>query len=183
MVRMKKILGIISLLLLVGGCSCANDKAADAVEKYLNDYKGLSDNVLADIDDIIENEDLTDKGKSTYKEILKRQYRDMIYTIEDEKYDGDTALVTVKITVYDYYQANKASADYLNEHPDEFLEDGKYDNDLYMDYKLEQMKNTNETISYNIVFKVNKKDGKWIVEQPSDEVLEKIHGIYNYEED
>ena len=180
---MKKILGIVICLLMVVGCSCSNDKAADAVEKYLNDYKGLSDNVLADIDTLVENEDLTDKGRETYKEVLKRQYRDLIYTIENEDYEGDTAQVTAKITVYDLYKAQKDASEYLNSHQDEFLTDGEYDNDLYMEYKLEQMKDTNETVSYNIVFTVTKSDGKWYVEQPSDEVLEKIHGVYNYDED
>ena len=180
---MKKILVIVSTLLMVVGCSCSNDKAADAVEKYLNDYKGLSDHVLEDIDELVENENLTDKGKETYKEVLKRQYRDLIYTIENEDYDGDTASVTVKITVYDLYKVQKESSEYLASHPDEFLTDGEYDNDLYMDYKLEQMRDTNETISYNLVFNVTKTDGKWYVEQPSDDVLEKIHGVYNYEED
>lgn len=180
---MKKILIMIGCLLMVVGCSCSNDKAADAVEKYLNDYKGLSDNVLNDIDELIENETLTDKGKEIYREVLKRQYSDLIYTIENEDYDGDTAKVTVKITVYDLYKAQKEASDYLNSHKDEFLTDGEYDNNLYMEYKLEQMKKMNDTISYNIVFNVTKTDGKWYVEQPSDEVLEKIHGVYNYDED
>lgn len=180
---MKKILGIFVCLLMVVGCSCSNDKAADAVEKYLNDYKGLSDNVLADIDELVENENLTDKASDTYKEVLKRQYRDLIYTIENEDYDGDTALVTVKITVYDLYKAQKDASEYLSEHPDEFLTDGEYDNDLYMEYKLEEMRDTNETISYNIVFTITKSDGNWVVEQPNEETLEKIHGVYNYDED
>ncbi len=180
---MKKILGIIICLVMVVGCSCSNDKAADAVENYLNDYKGLDNSVLSDIDELVENESLTDKGKATYKEVLKRQYSDLIYTIENEDYDGDTAKVTVKITVYDLYKAQKEASDYLSNHQDEFLTDGEYDNDLYMEYKLEQMKNINDTISYNVVFNVTKTDGKWYVEQPSDEVLEKIHGVYNYDED
>ena len=180
---MKKILGIFVCLLMVVGCSCSNDKAADAVEKYLNDYKGLNDHVLDDIDELVENENLTDKGKEIYREVLKRQYRDLVYTIENEDYDGDTATVTVKITVYDLYKVQKDASNYLSEHPDEFLTDGEYDNDLYMEYKLEQMRDTNETIQYNVVFQVVKTDGKWYAEQPSDEVLEKIHGVYNYDED
>ena len=180
---MKKILGIIVCLMMVVGCSCSNDKAADAVEKYLNDYKGLSDNVLSSIDELVDNEDLTDEGKETYKEVLKRQYRDLIYTIENEDYDGDTADVTVKITVYDLYKAQKDASLYLSEHPDRFLTDGEYDNDLYMEYKLEQMKNMNDTIQYNVVFHVVKQDGDWVVEQPDEETLEKIHGVYNYDED
>ena len=73
---LKPAFGAISILLtlvslfMVVGCSCSNDKAADAVEKYLNDYKGLGDTVLKDIDDLVEGEDLTDKGKETYKEGL-----------------------------------------------------------------------------------------------------------------
>ena len=180
---MKKILLMFGCLLLVVGCSCSNDKAADAVEKYLNDYKGLSDHELEDIDELVEAEKLTDKGKETYKEVLKRQYRDLIYTIENEDYDGDTANVTVKLTVYDLYKAQKEASEYLNSHQDEFLTDGKYDNDLYIEYKLEQMKNMNDTIQYNVVFKVTKTDGKWYVEQPDEETLEKIHGVYNYDED
>ncbi len=180
---MKKILVMLISLVMVVGCSCSNDKAADAVEEYLNEYKGLSNNVLEDIDELVSNENLTDKGSETYKEVLKRQYRDLIYTIENEDYDGDTAMVTVKITVYDLYKAQKNASIYLNSHQDEFLTDGEYDNDLYMDYKLEEMRDMNDTISYNIVFNVTKTDGKWVVEQPSEEVLEKIHGVYNYDED
>ncbi len=50
-----------------------------------------------------------------------------------------------------------------------------------MDYKLNKMRDIKDTISYTIVFKVIKVDRKWQVEQPDEETLEKIHGIYNYE--
>ena len=121
---------MIVCLLMVVGCSCSNDKAADAVEAYLNDYKGLNDQVLDDIDELVENENLTDEGKEIYREVLKRQYRDLVYTIENEDYDGDTADVTVKITVYDLYKVQKDASKYLSEHPDEFLTDGEYDKNL-----------------------------------------------------
>ena len=180
---MKKL--IIFLLCLIGtvGCSCSSDKASDAVEKYLNDYKGLSDNVLSDIDEVIKNEELDNEQKNEYKEVLKRQYRDLIYAIENELYDGDTADITVKITVYDLYKVEKNASNYLNSNQDEFLTDGVYDSAKYLEYKLKQMKDTNDMISYNIVFRTIKVDGKWQVEQPDEETLEKIHGIYNYEED
>ena len=70
---MKKIVGIIACLFMVVGCSCSNDLAADAVEQYLNDYKSLNNYVLEDIDELVESENLTEKGKDTYKEVLKRQ--------------------------------------------------------------------------------------------------------------
>ncbi len=181
---MKKIILFLTCLFLAVGCSCSNEKAKDAVEKYLNEYKGLSNEVLKNIDDLVSKEEnLTDKDRDTYKEILKKQYRDLTYTIENESYDGDKANVTVKITVYDLYKVEKDSEKYLNEHREDFLTNGVYDSKKYITYKLEQMKDVNEVISYNVVFKTIKVDGKWQVEQPSDEVLEKIHGIYNYEND
>lgn len=167
---------------LTVGCACSNNKAADAVEKYLNDYKGLSDNVISDIDELVKKENLADKSSEKYKEVFKRQYRDLMFTIENENYDGDTARVTTKITIYDLYKAQKEAGNYLQTNQDKFLTDGKYDANKYLDYKLDQMKNTNEVISYTVVFKLNKQDGKWQVEQPDEETLEKIHGIYNYEE-
>jgi len=178
---MKKIILFLTCIFFVVGCSCSNDKASDAVEKYLNEYKGLSDNVLKDIDELILKEELEDKHRDTYKEVMKKQYRDLNYTIENETYDGDEAKVTVKITVYDLYKVEKDASKHLSEHQDEFLTDGVYDSKKYLEYKLDKMKDVNETITYNIVFKVIKVDGKWQVEQPSEETLEKIHGIYNYE--
>ncbi len=178
---MKKIIIFIVSLFLVVGCSCSNDLAADAVEKYLNDYKGLTDDVLKDIDKLVDNEDLNDKEKEIYKEVLKRQYRNLSYTIENESYDGDNANVTVKITVYDLHKVEKEAQDYLNNNEEEFLNNGVYDSDKYLEYKLDKMKDTEDTTSYNIVFKTIKIDGKWQVEQPDEETLEKIHGIYNYD--
>lgn len=178
---MKKILVFLISLFCVVGCACQNDKAADAVEKYLNDYKGLHDNVLASMDELIAKENLSDEHKESYKDILKKQYRDLTYTIENEAYDGDTAKVTVKITVYDLYKANKASSEHLNTHQSDFITDGVYDAAKYIKYKLGELKDMKDTVSYTLVFNVKKNNGKWTVEQPSDEDLEKIHGIYNYE--
>ena len=179
---MKKVLLVIMGLFLTVGCSCSNDLAADAVEKYLDNYKALSDSVLTDIDDLIEREELNDKEKDAYKEVLKRQYRDLNYTILNEDYDGDTAIVSAKITVYDLYKSTKEANDYLNSNPDEFLSNGSYDKEKFLDYKLDLMQKEEDTISYTITFKTIKVSGKWQVEQPNDTTLEKIHGIYNYDE-
>lgn len=179
---MKKLLCLFICLFCVVGCSCNRDKANDAVEKYLNNYKSLHESVLKNIEDVVTGEILEDKDKDTYKEVLKRQYRDLMYTIENESYNGDKAYVTVKLTVYDLYKAQKNAEEYKAAHEDEFKTNDTYDNKKFTEYKLKQMKETKDTIEYTVVFDVTKKDGKWYVEQPSDEILEKIHGIYNYEE-
>ena len=52
-----------------------------------------------------------------------------------------------------------------------------------MDYRLKSMKNTNDFIEYTITFSVKKENDTYVVAQPTDNDLLKIHGIYNYELD
>ena len=112
---------------------------------------------------------------------MEKQYQDLSYKINNEEYNGDNAEVEVTITVYDLYKAQTDAATYLSNNLEEFNgTNGSYDNEKYMDYKLEQMKKMTDTVEYTIDFKVKKVDDKWVVEQLSTEDLEKIHGIYNY---
>ena len=107
----------------------------------------------------------------------------MKYEITDEVYDGDTATVTTKITVYDYYKVQKEVAEYLKDNREKFYKDGSYDEDSYIDYKLDTMKKYDKTVTYSIDFKVKKENGKWKVTDLSDTDIQKIHGIYDYTND
>lgn len=179
---MKKIIILAISLIALVGCGCSSDKPSDAVEKYLNNYKNLDEAVLTDLDDVVEKEDLNDDGKELYRTVLKRQYSDLVYEITDEEYNGNTAKVTAKITVYDYFKKDKESEEYLQNHKDEFLDDnGDYDVIKFMKYKLEQLKTATDTIEYPLTFDVKKEDGVWKVDQIDDTDLEKIHGMYDYE--
>lgn len=185
---MKKI--IVSLCILLGvfslsGCSWTKSTAKDAVKVFLDQYKNLSANVLTDLEDVIKNENFTDEQADIYRDILKKQYSDLKYEIVNETYDGDTAQVETKITVYDLYKVQNDAASYLNENQNEFVDDnGTYDENLFLDYKLDKMKKMTDTVEYTIIFNVTKdKDDKWQVKEISDDDLEKIHGIYNYELD
>ncbi|MBR1413933.1 MAG: hypothetical protein IJ574_04635 [Bacilli bacterium] len=179
---MKKILSLIILVLLVVGCSLTNKRPSDAVENYLNNYRNLNEVVLTDLNEILKKENIDEDYQNAYSDTLKRQYRDLSYEIDDEEYNGNNAKVTVKITVYDYYKANKDSEEYLNSHKDEFLdESGNYDASKYMKYRLEKLMDTKDKISYSITFDVKKNNNVWVVEQLDDTSLEKIHGIFNYE--
>ena len=84
--------------------------------------------------------------------------------------------------VYDLYKAQKDATTYLAENPNEFKdEDGKYDAEKFITYKLDKMKETNEKTSYTIDFYVvNTSDG-WTVSSLSNSDIEKLHGIYDYE--
>lgn len=183
MKNFKKIFVITIALFLTVGCACSVNKAKDAVKDYLNNYKNLDENITTQLDDLVAKEDLTDSQKETYKDVLKRQYKDMKYEITDEVYDGDTATVTTKITVYDYYKVQKEVAEYLKDNREKFYKDGSYDEDSYIDYKLDTMKKYDKTVTYSIDFKVKKENGKWKVTDLSDTDIQKIHGIYDYTND
>ena len=184
---MKKIIAsltiVMSCLLLVG-CGCTKKTAKGAVEEFLDQYKNLSASVLSDLEKVIEQENFQDTQEEKYRDILKKQYSDLKYEILDETYDGDTAIVRVKITVYDLYKAQADAATYLNGNMDEFKdESGNYDNNLYLDYKLDQMKKVTDTVEYTIEFNLIKSENdNWKVNELSNSDLEKIHGIYNYDE-
>lgn len=175
---MKKILLFISLLFIVG---CGYEKSpTNEVKNYLNSYRDLDGQVLVQIEEEADREDFTDKQKDTYKDILKKQYQDLSYKILKEEKDDEVTHVTVKIKVYDLYSAENNASNYLSDHMNEFYdEQGKYDSSKYLDYKLNLMKNVTNKIEYTIIFNVTKEDNDYVVIQPSEEDLEKIHGVYN----
>ena len=181
---------IVSLSIILGvvvltGCSWTRSTAKDAVKMFLDQYKNLSASVLTDLEDVIKTEDFTDDEANKYRDILKKQYSDLKYEIVNETYDGDTAQVETKITVYDLYKVQNDAAVYLNENQSEFVDDnGVYDEHLFLAYKLDKMQKMTDTVEYTIVFNVVKdKDDKWQVQEITDDDLEKIHGIYNYDLD
>ena len=184
MKKVYKLLLVVGICLVLAGCGSMKKTARGAVQDYLNQYKNLSSNVISSMDDVVSDENLTDSQKEKYRDILKRQYQDLKYEIASEKYDGDNATVEVKITVYDLYKVQKDANNYLTNNGDEFKENGVYSNDLFMNYKLDKMKKVTDTIDYNIIFNVIKDDkGNYKVNDLSNSDLEKIHGVYNYDND
>ena len=184
MKKVYKLLLVVGICLVLAGCGCMKKNAKASVQDYLNQYKNLSSNVISSMDDVVNDENLTDSQKEKYRDILKRQYQDLKYEIVSEKYDGDNATVEVKITVYDLYKVQKDANNYLTNNGDEFKENGVYSNDLFMNYKLDKMKKVTDTVEYNITFNVTKDDkGNYKVNDLSNSDLEKIHGVYNYDND
>lgn len=178
---MKKML-VLLLIVVILLTGCGGNNARGAVDSYLKQYKNLSSEVLVDMENIIASENLTEEQSDNYRNILKKQYKDLTYEILEEEYDNDVSYVTVKISVYDLSTSQDNALLYLEENQEEFNNDeGIYDEGLFTDYKLEQMKNTTDRIEYTITFTVVKENDKYVVEQPTENDLLKIHGIYNGE--
>ena len=153
------------------------------VSEYGPNYITLDNSTVTQLNEFVDNDKLTDEQKLTYKEILRKQYSSLTYDIQNERYEGNMAYVKTKINVIDLYKAQQEALDYYNSHIEEFNNDaGLYDKNLYTDYKLKKMKDENDTINYEIEFKLIKDGNDWEVTQLSSKDLEKIHGVYIEEE-
>ena len=75
---MKKLLIFLFLLLNISGCGADNTPKAE-VQKLFSNYNNLSSDLLIQLDTVMESENLTDAQIDKYKEVLKRQYKDLKY--------------------------------------------------------------------------------------------------------
>ena len=178
---MKKVIILFTMVLIVVGCNISNTPSSK-VQKYLDSFINLSEDVEMDIETTVTSENLSNENKEIYKSVLKRQYQDLKYEIKDEKIDGDNAQVTVKVTIYDLYHAEKESLNYMNEHTNEFNdENGMFNNELYNTFRINKLLEENNKVDYEIVFNLDKKDTEWILRNPDRDTLEKINGLYKYD--
>ena len=182
---MKKIIAILSVLTLFTGCGC-NQKLMDTptkkVEMFFSNYQSLDDEVVAQLDKIVaEEENFNTEHRVAYKELMKKHYKDLTYDVKDEVIDGDVATVTVEIEVTDYSKAMSDAEDYLEEHPEEFQdENGEYDPALFITYRLEQLKGVKDTVKYTLNLTLSKVNNEWKLDGISDVDERKIHGMYIY---
>ena len=180
---MKKFLSSIGIILILTGCSLTNmdNTPTKKVEAYLNNYQTLDSNVLSSIDSIVVDEELyTNDQKTTYRDILKKHYQDLVYKIKEETINGDKATVEVEIEVNDYTKALKEASEYRNTHESEFLDNDVFDESKFNDYKLELLKSNKERVKYTIYFSLTKIDDEWVLDDLTQTEQEKLLGIYEY---
>lgn len=179
---MKKIylviLSFMFIFLLVG---CGTNTPKVKTEEFLSRYVSLNDDVVSSMETSISGEGLTTTNQTKYRDVLKRQYENLKYEVKNEKIDGDKATVTARITVYDLYKSEQSSLDYLNNNRTEFYTNEVLNQDAYDTYRLDEMLKTIETVEYDIDIYLTKDNGTWVVQNPDNTTLEKIHGLYDYE--
>ena len=175
----SRVVLIIILCLVICGCGNITDTPSGKVELFMSKYQRLDSEVLAQLDRVVSNNiELTDSQKEDYRSLMERQYQDLSYKIKDENTLGENSTVTVEIEVYDYRSSLNKSEDYFEKNREEFTEGDVIDTIKYMDYKIKQMKTTEDRVKYEIIFTLHKEDGKWVLEDISDMDREKIHGLY-----
>lgn len=179
---MKKILLFIIALTFIVGCNNLMNTPTKKTEEFLNKYQKLDSKVLDQLDGTLDTSyDLNESQKEKYKDAIKRQYKDLVYTIKEETVDGDTATVKVEIEVYDYRKVLDDADSYFKAHPDEFQKsDGSVDNEKFMDYKIGKLKSGKDRVKYTLNLTLTKKDDVWTMNDITETDRKKIHGIYSY---
>ena len=180
---MKKIFLIVfSLLLFTVGCENMMNTPTKRVEEFLNKYQRQDEEVISQLDNVIKSGDFSfnETQLNSYKELMKKQYKDLKYVIKEEQIDGNNATVTVEIEVYDFNKTINNTANYYVANPDEFkTEAGEPDIPKYMDYRIKELQNTTDRIKYTLNLTLSKQDKKWTVNNLTEVDIQKIHGLYN----
>ena len=172
------------MLMIFTGCE--NDlmnTPTKRVETLMTNYITLDEEVLRDLDETLLTETvMTPNQKDRYRDILKRQYQHLSYEIKDETIDGDNATVSVEIEVYDYNKVINEANTYLNDNPNEFIQEDNNITDVskFNDYKLNMLKNAKDKVTYTLNLTLSKEDDKWVLDDLTDTEISKIHGMYTY---
>lgn len=195
---MKKILTILFVILLSACSLSMNNSPKTKVKELLEKYKNQDSSIITNLDEVIDGE-YEGKYKDRYKSLILNQYKNLEYEIKDEVIDGDTAIVSADVTVYNYGSAIDAANTYLEEHENEFYKETINDNneskteneensnktsqktidyDKFLDYKLNLLEEINDRKTYSIDFTLTKNNNEWVLDELSDDSIKKIHGLY-----
>lgn len=178
----QKLWILLCLAVLLVGCTVSSKASSPtkAVENLFNKYQTLNEDVLDQLNNVIAGQKLTEQQKKDYNELMRKQYQNLSFKVKDETVDGETAVVTIEIEVFDYAKASEETETYAAEHEEEFLDkDKNLSDNLYENYKISKMKAIKERTKYILDIGVTKKDGEWRVNNLSDMERQKIHGLYD----
>ena len=171
---------VIVISVFIFGCSF-NLSPRERVEELLNKYIKNDREIMKELNIYIKKQELNEYQKELYKEVILDEYSNLKYEIKRESIKKDKAEVKVRLKVKDLYKIENESIKYLYDHPKEFLTEGKFNQNKFLNYKLNQMKERNDLINYIVKFKLTRKNDVWFINKLSDETIKKIHGMYEYE--
>lgn len=171
---MKKIICLVTILVVfLSGCNTLMNTPTKKVEELMSKYQKVDEDITDEIDALF-NDDatLTQDEKNKYKDIIKKQYKNLTYTVKDETVNGDTAVVEVEIEVLDYKKIiNDLDSKYSN---DTTLDKAKYNTE-----KIENLSKAKEKVRYTLEINVRKNsDGNWEVSGLTSSDRKKIQGMY-----
>ena len=165
---MKKIIFLLTTILsfFLVGCNIGNTPTSK-VEDMLSKYQSKDKSINVSYYDLVQDENMSEESKEKYKEIIYKQYENMVYEVKNEEIDGDKATVKVEIEVMDY----KSVLDKYN------IND--YEINDYNKLVLDDLEKLEKKVTYTIEFGLTKNNkGKWELNDLTTEENDKLLGIY-----
>lgn len=165
--KKKLLLFIIPIFFLIG-CDMANTPTSK-VEELFNKYQTLDEDIDTGIEDILEEQNLSEAQKDRYRKILENQYKNLTYQIKEEIIDGNTATVVSEIEVLDLKKS---------------ISDLTFDSDIYTketfdEEKLTRLEKAKDKVKYTVELTLTKNDeGTWKLDALTNEIIKKIQGMY-----
>lgn len=165
--KKKLLLYIIPFLLLVG-CSI-NNTPTSKVEELFTKYQKIDDDITNNIDEVLNEQNLSETQKDRYRKILENQYKNISYQIKEEIIDGNNATVITEIEVIDLKKS-------IN---DLVFDSNIYTKETYDEEKLIRLEQAKDKVKYTLELELTKDSSeKWNLNALTNEEIKKIQGMY-----
>lgn len=139
------------------------------VEELFLKYQKLDDDVSTNIEEVLNEQNLSETQKERYRKVLEDQYKNISYQIKEEIIDGNTSTVVVEIEVTDLKKA-------IN---DLIFDSNIYTKETYDEEKLNRLEKAKDKVKYTLELKLTKdSNDKWKLNALTNEEISKIQGMY-----
>ena len=164
----KKLLVLVIPILFLVACTMANTPTSK-VEELFNKYQTLDEDIDSGINNILDEQNLSESQKNRYKEILEKQYKNLTYQIKEEIIDGDTSTVIAEIEVTDL---KKSISDLT-------FDSTIYTKETYDEEKLNRLEKAKDKVKYTLELTLTKDNNdEWTLDALTNEQIKKIQGMY-----
>ncbi len=165
---MKKKLLLLIMPFLLLACTMSNTPTSKVEELFMK-YQKVDNDISLGIDNVLNEQNLTDTHKQRYRKLLETQYQNLSYNIKDEIIDGDNATVIVEIEVIDY----------KNSISDLTFDSTIYTKESFDETKLDRLENARAKVTYTLELTLTKDDeNTWKLNALTNEQIKKIQGMY-----
>jgi len=156
------------LFIILVGCEMANTPTSK-VEDLFTKYQKLDTDIDNGINNILEEQNLSESQKERYRKILENQYKNLTYQIKEETIDGDNATVTAEIEVTDLKKTLEGLV----------FDSTIYTKETFDEERLNRLEKAKDKIKYTLELTLTKgSNDEWKLNAITNEQIKKIQGMY-----
>ncbi|MBE6141162.1 MAG: hypothetical protein E7172_06540 [Firmicutes bacterium] len=156
------------LFIILVGCEMANTPTSK-VEDLFTKYQKLDTDIDNGINNILDEQNLSESQKERYRKILEKQYKNLTYQIKEETIDGDNAIVTAEIEVTDL----KKSLEGL------VFDSTIYTKETFDEERLNRLEKAKDKVKYTLDLTLTRgTNDEWKLNALTNEQIKKIQGMY-----